>query len=157
MYVIVSTGGKQYKVTKGDVIDVEKLDVEPGKTVELDVLMFSDDKKVVVDADELAKMKVTATVVDQHKGDQVLVFKFKKRKRYSLKKGHRQNLTRLEVTALPGEKAAAKKASTKAAAKADDAVAEEKPAKKAPAKKADGEKKPAAKKTTAKKAEKKSE
>ena len=155
MYAIVSTGGKQYKVAKGDIIDVEKLDAEPGTAVELDVLMFSDDKKVVVDPDELAKMKVAATVVDQHKGEKVFVFKFKKRKRYSRKKGHRQNLTRLEVTALPGEKAPAKKASTKAAAKADDAVAEEKPAKKAPAKKpaakkADGEKKASAKKTAEK-------
>ena len=64
MYAIVSTGGKQYKVAKGDVIDVEKLDAQPGDKVELDVLMLNDGESTVVDAATLAEKKVTAEVID---------------------------------------------------------------------------------------------
>lgn len=143
MYAIISTGGKQYKVEKGDVIDVEKLDAQPGDKVELDVLMLSDGKKVLVEADKLAKKKVSAKVVDQHKGEKVLVFKFHKRKRYHRTKGHRQNLTQLEITTIPALAASTTK----------KAESEAKPAAKAAAKKttAAAEKKPAAKKTAAKK------
>ncbi len=112
MYAIITTGGKQYKVAKGDVLDVEKLDAQPGDEVKLDVLMLNDGKKVLVDADTLAKKKVTCKVVDQHKGAKQLVFKFQKRKRYARKKGHRQNLTRIEVTSMPRITATAKKAAT---------------------------------------------
>ena len=97
MYAIVSTGGKQYKVAEGDVIDVEKLDAQPGDKV----LMLADGDTVVVDADALAGKTVEAEVIDQHKGEKVLVFKLHKRKRYHRTKGHRQNLTKLEVTAIP--------------------------------------------------------
>lgn len=114
MYAIISTGGKQYKVAKGDVIDVEKLDAQPGDEVKLDVLLLNDGKNVIVDAATLSAEKVTATVVDQHKGAKQLVFKFQKRKRYSRKKGHRQNLTRLEVTDVPGAAEAPVSASTDA-------------------------------------------
>ena len=117
MYAIITTGGKQYKVAKGDVFDVEKLDAQPGDEVKLDVLMLNDGKKVLVDADALAKKKVTCKVVDQHKGEKQIVFKFQKRKRHSVKKGHRQNLTRLEVCSMPRITYTAKKAaSTEAAA-----------------------------------------
>ena len=117
MYAIITTGGKQYKVAKGDVFDVEKLDAQPGDEVKLDVLMLNDGKKVLVDADALAKKKVTCNVVDQHKGEKQIVFKFQKRKRHSVKKGHRQNLTRLEVCSMPRITSTAKKAaSTEAAA-----------------------------------------
>lgn len=117
MYAIITTGGKQYKVAKGDVFDVEKLDAQPGDEVKLDVLMLNDGKKVLVDADALAKKKVTCKVVDQHKGEKQIVFKFQKRKRQSVKKGHRQNLTRLEVCSMPRITSTAKKAaSTEAAA-----------------------------------------
>ena len=101
MYAIVSTGGKQYKVAKGDVIDVEKLDAQPGDTVELDVLMLSEDTKVTVDPAAVENLKVTCSVVDQHKGEKVLVFKLHKRKRYHRTKGHRQNLTKLQVVEIP--------------------------------------------------------
>ena len=105
MYAIITTGGKQYKVAKGDVFDVEKLDAQPGDEVKLDVLMLNDGKKV------------TCKVVDQHKGEKQIVFKFQKRKRHSVKKGHRQNLTRLEVCSMPRITSTAKKAaSTEAAA-----------------------------------------
>ena len=117
MYAIITTGVKQYKVAKGDVFDVEKLDAQPGDEVKLDVLMLNDGKKVLVDADALAKKKVTCKVVDQHKGEKQIVFKFQKRKRHSVKKGHRQNLTRLEVCSMPRITSTAKKAaSTEAAA-----------------------------------------
>ena len=103
MYAIVATGGKQYKVAKGDVLDVEKLDAQPGDSVQLDVLLLNDGEKTIVDPATLEDKKVTAEVVDQHKGEKVLVFKFKKRKRYHRTKGHRQNLTKLRISALPTE------------------------------------------------------
>jgi len=98
MYAVVKTGGKQYKVSKGDVLDVEKLDLEPGKKLDLDVLLLADGDKVITDADGLAKAKVSAKVVEHFKGKKAIVFKFKKRKGYKKARGHRQNLTRLEVT-----------------------------------------------------------
>lgn len=101
MYAIVSTGGKQYKVAQGDVIDVEKLDAQPGDKVKLDVLMLADGDNVVVDAEALAGKQVEAEVIDQFKGKKVLIFKLKKRKRYHRTKGHRQNLTKLQITAIP--------------------------------------------------------
>ena len=101
MYAIVSTGGKQYKVAEGDVIDVEKLEAEPGDKVELDVLLLADGAGIVASPDELASAKVVAEVVEQFKGKKVLVFKLKKRKRYHRTKGHRQNLTKLQITAIP--------------------------------------------------------
>ena len=82
MYAIVATGGKQYKVAKGDVISVEKLDAQPGDKVKLDVLMLNDGKKVVADAATLSSKKVTCEVLEQYKDKKVLVFKFHKRKRY---------------------------------------------------------------------------
>ena len=102
MYAVVKTGGKQYKVEKGDVLDVEKLDVELGKKVDLDVLLLADGDNVISDADGLAKAKVSAKVVEHFKGKKVMVFKFKKRKGYKRTRGHRQNLTRLEVTKVSG-------------------------------------------------------
>ena len=101
MYAIVTTGGKQYKVAKGDVIDVEKLDAQPGDKVELDVLMLNDGENTVVDAAALEGKKVVAEVVEQFKGKKQIVFKFMKRKRYHRTKGHRQNLTKLQVVEIP--------------------------------------------------------
>ena len=101
MYAIVSTGGKQYKVAQGDVIDVEKLDAQPGDKVELDVLMLNDGATSVIDQAALEGKKVTAEVLDQFKGKKVIVYKFQKRKRYHRTRGHRQNLTKLKVVELP--------------------------------------------------------
>ena len=106
MYAIVSTGGKQYKVAQGDVIDVEKLVAQPGDKVELDVLMLNDGATSTVDPTALEGKKVTAEVLDQFKDKKVVVFKFKKRKRYRRTKGHRQNLTKLKIVELPVEEAA---------------------------------------------------
>ena len=100
MYAIIQTGGKQYKVAKDDIVDVEKLDVEVGGKVEFKVIALSDKDKLVVDADTLAKAKVTAEVVDQFKDEKVVIFKFKKRKGYKRLRGHRQNLTRVRITKI---------------------------------------------------------
>ena len=101
MYAIIATGGKQYKVAKGDVLDVEKLDAQPGDKVELPVLLLNDGKQTIVDAASLQDKKVTAEVVEQFKGEKVLVFKFKKRKRYHRANCHRQNLTKIQIVELP--------------------------------------------------------
>ena len=101
MYAIVKTGSKQYKVQKGDVIEVESLDVEPGKSVELDVVMLADGDKLVVDAKSLEKKKASAKVLEHKRGDKIVVFKMHKRKRYQRTQGHRQNLTCLEISSLP--------------------------------------------------------
>ena len=101
MYAIVTTGGKQYKVAKGDVIDVERLDAHPGDKVKLDVLMLSDGTQTVAGTADLGRKKVTCEVLEHLKDEKVLVFKLKKRKRYHRTKGHRQQLTRLEVSSLP--------------------------------------------------------
>ena len=100
MYAVILTGGKQYKVALGDVIEVEKLAAEPGDKVTLPVLFISTDDGIVVDADELAKASVEATVVEHFKGEKQLVFKFKKRKGYKKMQGHRQQLTRIQATAI---------------------------------------------------------
>jgi len=97
MYAVVATGGKQIKVAEGDIVSVEKLDAEIGSTLDLDVLFLSDGDSAIIDKESLAKAKVTVEVVDQYRGEKVMIFKFKKRKGYKLTKGHRQNLTRVLV------------------------------------------------------------
>lgn len=109
MYAIVKTGGKQYKVATDDVITVEKLDGEVGSKVELPVLFVNDGKKIITDPAKLAKAKVTAEILDQFKGEKLLVFKFKKRKRYKKLQGHRQQLTKLKITKVQATSRAARK------------------------------------------------
>ncbi len=100
MYAVILTGGKQYKVSEGDVIDIEKLDAEIGDSVDFDVLFICDGSKIIIDKDELAKAKVSGEVLDQFKGQKQLVFKFKKRKNYKKLRGHRQQLTKVKITSL---------------------------------------------------------
>ena len=100
MYAIVSTGGKQYKVSADDVITVEKIEGEVGSTVELPALFLNDGKDIVTSADELAGVRVTAEILEQFKGEKQIVFKFHKRKRYRRKNGHRQQLTKLKITGV---------------------------------------------------------
>jgi large subunit ribosomal protein L21 len=103
MFAVIKTGGKQYKVAKDDVIEVEKIDLEAGKAVEFgEVLMLSDGGKVEVGAPFLAGAKVSAEVVKQTRGDKIIVFKKKRRKNYRRKKGHRQDLTLVKITAIAG-------------------------------------------------------
>ena len=99
MYAIVSTGGKQYKVAEGDIIDIEKLDAEEGQTVSFaDVLFFNDGENAVTDTEALAKVTVEGEVLKQYRDDKVLVFKFRRRKRYHRTRGHRQYLTKVRIT-----------------------------------------------------------
>jgi large subunit ribosomal protein L21 len=101
VYAIVRTGGHQYKVAVGDQLNVEKLPVEAGEQVELnEVLMVSSDDQVTVGDPLVAGARVTATVVDQHRGEKIIVFKYKPKKRYRRKMGHRQDLTRLSINAI---------------------------------------------------------
>lgn len=146
MYAVIKTGGKQYRVSKDDVIVVEKLMGEPGETIEVgQVMMLGEEGKApTLGTPVVEKAAVFAEVLDQQKGDKVLVFKKKRRHNYRRLKGHRQFetvLRILDVSATGSKPAAAKKPA----------------AKKADAPKADAEAKPAAKKPAAKKAETKTE
>ena len=99
MYAVVATGGKQYRVSPGDVIRVEKLDVEAGETVELDeVLMVADGDDVKVGAPRLEGGKVTAKVLEHGRGKKVTIVKFRRRKHHRKQMGHRQSFTELEIT-----------------------------------------------------------
>ena len=100
MYAIVKTGGKQYKVSAGDVISIEKLAVEVGETVELPVICVVEGDAIEANPEKAAATKVTAEVLDQYKGKKQMVFKFKKRKGYKKLKGHRQQLTKVRITAV---------------------------------------------------------
>ena len=100
MYAIVKTGGKQYKVSTGDCLNVEKLEGEAGDKVALTAITVVDGAKVIADPAEAAKTKVEATIVEQFKGDKQLVFKFKKRKNYKKLRGHRQQLARIQITSI---------------------------------------------------------
>ena len=106
MYAIIKTGGKQYRVAAGDKLNIEKLDAEVGAKVELTAICVIDGDKVEADPAKAAQTKVVATVVEQFRGEKVLVFKFKKRKNYKKLNGHRQNLTRVKITAVGSEKLA---------------------------------------------------
>jgi len=151
MYAVIKTGGKQYKVAKNDVIQVEKLAGEAGSSVNLDeVLLVADDKGVTVGAPTVDGATVTATVVEQARGDKIIVFKKNRRKNYRRKAGHRQDLTVLRIADIKigAKKAAAKKADADAG---DDG---EKPAaKKKAAPKKDSAPKAAAKQPATPKAE----
>jgi large subunit ribosomal protein L21 len=99
MFAVIRTGGKQYKVSKEDVISVEKLPVEPGASVELtDVLMIGEGAEVVSGSPLLDGASVSATVVEQTRAPKIIVFKKKRRHNYRRKKGHRQQLTVLRIT-----------------------------------------------------------
>ena len=101
MYAVIATGGKQYKVTKGETLRVEKLEGEEGSTVELDnVLMVADGDKVEVGTPTLGKASVTATIRAHGRGDKVEIIKFRRRKHSRSQAGHRQGYTEIEVTAI---------------------------------------------------------
>jgi large subunit ribosomal protein L21 len=123
MYAVVETGGKQYKVEEGTSLLVDRLDAKEGDKVALRAVMFRD-TDVVAAPKELAKVKVEAKVAEHLRGPKIKVFKYKAKKGYRRRAGHRSELTKLEVTSLKMQKSAAK------------------------AKKADAEKKPAAKEET---------
>ncbi len=101
MYAVFKTGGKQYRASTGDVIKVEKIEAEKGATIELDqVLMVGEGEDVKIGTPFLEGGKVTATVVDQGRRDKITVIKFKRRKNYRRKMGHRQYFTQIEITGI---------------------------------------------------------
>src|SRR5258708_21859389 len=97
MYAIVKTGGKQYRVEKGQTLLVERLPDDEGATVALQPMLYRSDE-TVFDADGLAKVKVEAKIVGHERGEKLRVFKFKPKRGYKRRTGHRQELTRIEVT-----------------------------------------------------------
>ena len=133
MYAVVQTGGKQYRVSEGDIINVEKLDVEPGSVVTLEqVLIVGGDNGIVVGKPYVAGACVAANVVENGKAKKVVTFKYKAKKDYSKKMGHRQPYTRLEITEiLTGGSRPSKKAEAPKAEAAEEAAADLKSMKKA--------------------------
>jgi large subunit ribosomal protein L21 len=151
MFAVVKTGGKQYKVSPSNIIEVEKLEAEIGATILLsEVVLFNDGAANHVGKPTVDGVSVAAEVLNQKKGDKVIVFKKKRRHNYRRKNGHRQPITVLKIAEI-GKGLSAKAAPAKKA----EAAAEAKPAKAKKDTKAEA--KPSAKKTTkttkAKKAE----
>ena len=110
-YAIIKTGGRQFRVEEGDTIDVDLLDVEPGKTATFgDVLLFAEGKDVTHGNPLVSGAKVTAEVLEQRKDKKVFAFKYKRRKGYHRTVGHRRKLARVKIKSinLGGKKAAAK-------------------------------------------------
>jgi large subunit ribosomal protein L21 len=152
-YAVIETGGKQYRVEMGTSLLVDRLDAKEGAKVTLRPVMFRD-KEVVAGGKELEKVKVEATVSAHLRGPKIKVFKYKPKKGYRRRAGHRSELTKLEVTeiSLGSRKAAAPKKAEPVAKKEAPAKAAKPAEKKAAAKKPAEAKKPAAKKPAAKKA-----
>ena len=96
MYAIIATGGKQYKVSEGDVIKVEKIDAEAGSTVTFDQVIAVSDATLKV-GDDVKKASVSATVLDQGRGKKVIVYKYKRKTGYHKKNGHRQAYTQVKI------------------------------------------------------------
>jgi large subunit ribosomal protein L21 len=150
MFAVVKTGGKQYKVSANNIIEVEKLEAEIGATVLLnDVVLFNDGSANHVGMPTVSGVAVAAEVLNQKKGEKVLVFKKRRRHNYRRKNGHRQPITVLKIAEI------GKGLTAKAAPKKAEVAAEAKPAKaKKETTKADAEKAPAKKTTKTTKAKK---
>lgn len=132
-YAIVESGGKQYRVEKGTRILVDRLRAGEGEKVQLRAVAFRDGETLAASADELAKVEVEAVVAGESRGEKLRVFKYKAKKGYRRRAGHRSELTQLEVTSV--------------------GMGPRKPAETKPVEKKAPEKKPEARKPTAKKAE----
>ncbi len=100
VYAIVKAGGRQEKVSVGDIVVVDRLQAATGATVELAPLLLVDGDKVTSDAKALAKVKVTAEVVRDERGPKITILKYKNKTGYRKRMGHRQDLTRLKVTGI---------------------------------------------------------
>ena len=157
MYAVVNTGGKQYKVQQGEVLRVEKIPGDVGSPVTFDrVLMFSDGENVSIGQPVLDNVAVEGHIVEQGKAKKIIVFKYKKRKRYRRKQGHRQTFTAVQIDNIAAREAKAKEAPKKAdetkpeAPKAETVEAKKEPAKKTEAKKAAAPKKSEIKEAAAK-------
>jgi large subunit ribosomal protein L21 len=155
MYAVLNSGGKQYKVQKGEVLKVEKISGDVGSSVTFDrVLMFSDGENVSIGQPVLDSVSVEGHIVEQGKARKIIVFKYKRRKRFRRKNGHRQEFTAVLIDSIKAKGTkAAKAAEPKAEAKAE--VKESETQKAAPEKAAP--KKAVAKETAAKEAAPKKE
>lgn len=100
MYAVIETGGKQYKVEQGDVVFIEKLDVQEGETVTFDKVLIVGGDDVKVGAPYVDGASVTATVAKNGKAKKIIVYKYKPKKHYHKKQGHRQPYTKVEITAI---------------------------------------------------------
>jgi large subunit ribosomal protein L21 len=100
VYAIVKAGGRQEKVSVGDIVVVDRLKATTGASVELTALLLVDGDKITSDAKDLAKVKVTAEVVRDERGPKIHILKFKNKTGYRKRQGHRQDLTRLKVTGI---------------------------------------------------------
>ena len=103
MYAVVVTGGKQYRVMKGETLRVEKLDVEAGQNIDFtDVLLLGDGEKITVGTPNIAGAKVTATVKSHGRLEKIRIVKFRRRKHHRKQMGHRQYFTEIEITGIAG-------------------------------------------------------
>jgi large subunit ribosomal protein L21 len=101
LFAVIRTGGKQYLVTEGQYLEVEKLEVEEGKAFDItDVLLVVDGDKATIGQPVVTGAKVTAKVLEQTKADKLIIFKYKAKKNYRVKTGHRQKLTKIEITKI---------------------------------------------------------
>ena len=100
MYAIIATGGKQYKVSEGDIITIEKLGVEAGETVTFDKVLAVNNGELSIGCPTVEGATVTATVVKEGKGKKVIVYKYKRKTGYHKKNGHRQPFTKVEIKAI---------------------------------------------------------
>ena len=100
MYAIIATGGKQYRVSEGDVLYIEKIDAEVDSTVSFDVLLVENEGDVKVGTPVLEGVKAEGKVVAQGRGEKIIVFRYKAKKNYRRKQGHRQPYTKVEITKI---------------------------------------------------------
>ena len=100
MYAIIATGGKQYRVSEGDVIYIEKIDAQVDSTVSFDVLLMGNDGDVKIGTPVVEGVKVEGKVVGQIRGEKTVVYKYKSKKNYRRKQGHRQPYTKVEITKI---------------------------------------------------------
>ena len=103
MYAVIETGGKQYKIQEGDTVFVEKIDTEEGEKIDLSkVLLISKEDDLVVGKPYVEGAKVEATVLEQGKGKKIIVYKYKAKKNYKSKQGHRQPYTKIKIEKIVG-------------------------------------------------------
>ncbi|MDI9504505.1 MAG: 50S ribosomal protein L21 [Clostridiales bacterium] len=102
MYAVIQTGGKQYRVQQGDVICVEKLNVEEGTEVSFDVLLLGKEEGIQVGSPVVPSARVVGKVLDQVKAAKIIVYKYKPKKNVRKKQGHRQPYTKVEITSIVG-------------------------------------------------------
>ena len=100
MYAIIATGGKQYRVSEGDVIYIEKIDAQVDSTVSFDVLLMGNDGDVKIGTPVVEGVKVEGKVVGQIRGEKIVVYKYKSKKNYRRKQGHRRPYTKVEITKI---------------------------------------------------------